>query len=104
MHGIKWLRALLVSKLLIIREGQKSKTGECVAVCARLPSLGDALRLQIPAIRRRALSLVPLPAPPPIVEEMIGGGVGGFVFGQVAIHVARSHYRKALPGFNGQTH
>ncbi|NVI09372.1 hypothetical protein FSB64_38110 [Paraburkholderia sp. JPY454] len=31
-----------------------------------------------------------------VVGALIGGGVGGFVFGQATVHVARSHYKYEL--------
>jgi hypothetical protein len=34
----------------------------------------------------------------PIVGAIIGGGVGGFVFGQATVLVARSHYKAVLLG------
>ncbi|HYA59401.1 MAG TPA: hypothetical protein VED85_03490 [Burkholderiaceae bacterium] len=33
-----------------------------------------------------------------IVGAMIGGGIGGFVFGQVSVYVARLHYKNVLSG------
>jgi hypothetical protein len=36
-----------------------------------------------------------------VVGAMIGGGVGGFVFGQMTVHVARSHYKNVLLGRKG---
>ena len=36
----------------------------------------------------------------PIAGVVIGSGVGGFVFGQAAVRVARSHYRNVLLGLD----
>lgn len=36
----------------------------------------------------------------PIVGGVIGGGVGGFVFGQTTVRVVRSHYRNVLLGLD----
>ena len=33
-----------------------------------------------------------------VIGAMIGGGVGGFVFGQATVHVARLHYKSVLLG------
>lgn len=33
-----------------------------------------------------------------VVGAMIGGGIGGFVFGQATVHVARLHYKNILLG------
>jgi hypothetical protein len=34
----------------------------------------------------------------PFVGVMIGSGIGGFAFGQVPVHVARSRYKSVLLG------
>jgi len=36
----------------------------------------------------------------PIIGATIGGGVGGFVFWQTTVRVARSHYRNVLLGLD----
>lgn len=33
-----------------------------------------------------------------VVGAMIGGGVGGFVFGQTTVYIARLHYKNVLLG------
>ena len=34
----------------------------------------------------------------PIAGAAVGGGIGGFIFSQASIHVARLHYRDVLIG------
>jgi hypothetical protein len=34
----------------------------------------------------------------PVLIAMIGGGVGGWVFSQVTVHIARAHYQNVLLG------
>ena len=61
--------------------------GACAACAGAAADIGQLLHPQFPGL---------------MIAAGIGGGIGGFVFSQAAIRVARRHYRNELLGIGSE--